>query len=405
MVKLPQKLAIGFGLGIIAGLIFQFTGWNAKILQPFGDLFIRLIRMVVVPLVVSSLIAGAASMGDTTKFGRVAVKILVFYFFTTAVAVTIGLVVANGVHPGSGIALIPEGLEAKEVVAPTLTQTLLNIVPMNPIEAMAKGELLPMIFFAIIFGFALSALGEAGRPLVKLFETIMNVMIKVTGYVMEYAPYGIFALITVTVGVHGPKVLLPLIKLIGVMYLVAFLHILIVYTPFIALVGKMRPWHFYRGVGEPLLVAFTTCASAAALPLNIQAVEKLGVPKSISSFTIPLGNTINMDGAAIYLGVAAIFISEVFGIPLDFNQQLTIILMAILASIGSVGVPGAALIVMTMVFTAVGLPMEGIALVAGVDRILDMARTPLNILGDAVGAVVVSQSEGELVAPETSVSA
>jgi proton glutamate symport protein len=403
-VKLPQKLAIGFALGVVAGLIFQFTGWNAKILQPFGDLFIRLIRMVVVPLVVSSLIAGAASMGDTAKFGRVAVKILIFYFFTTAVAVALGLVAANVLHPGSGIDLIPEGLEAKEVVAPTLSQTLLNIIPINPVEAMSKGELLPMIFFAIIFGFALSSLGEAGRPLVKLFETVMNVMIKVTGYVMEYAPYGIFALIAVTVGVHGPKVLLPLIKLIGVMYLVAFLHILIVYTPFITLVGKMNPWRFFRGVGEPLLVAFTTCASAAALPLNIRAVEKLGVPKSISSFTIPLGNTVNMDGAAMYLGIAAIFISEVFGIPLDFNQQLTIVIMAILASIGSVGVPGAALIVMTMVFTTVGLPMEGIALVAGVDRILDMARTSLNILGDAVGAVVVSQSEGELAAPDTSVA-
>jgi proton glutamate symport protein len=406
MVKLPQKLAIGFVLGIVAGLIFQFAGWDAKILQPFGDLFIRLIRMVIVPLVLASLIAGAASMGATAKFGRVAVKIIVFYFFTTAVAVTLGVVIANIVHPGFGVPLIKEGLQASEAATPALSQTLLNIVPINPVEAMAKGELLPMIFFAIIFGFGLSALGEAGRPLVKLFETVMNVMIKVIGYVMEYAPYGIFALITVTVGTHGLKILLPLGKLILVVYFVAFLHILIVYTPFIALVGKMNPWRFYKGLGEPLLVAFTTCSSAAALALNMQAVEKMGASKSISSFTIPLGNTINMDGAAIYLGVAAIFISEVFGVPLGFTQQLTIILIAILASIGSVGVPGSALIVMTMVFSAVGLPIEGVALVAGVDRILDMARTPLNILGDAVGAVIVSKTEGEFTAPtDTSVSA
>nr|WP_277998806.1 dicarboxylate/amino acid:cation symporter [Moorella sulfitireducens] len=394
-------MAIGFILGIVAGLIFQFAGWNAKVLQPFGDLFIRLIRMVVVPLVVSSLIAGAAGMSDATKFGRVAVKILVYYFFTTAVAVTLGLIVANIVHPGLGVNLSTTGLKAQNVTPPSMVQTLLNIVPINPVESMAKGDLLPMIFFAIIFGFALSSLGEAGQPVLKFFEIVMNVMIKVTGYVMEYAPFGIFALITVTVGVYGIGVLLPLIKLIIVMYVVALLHILIVYTPFITLAGKMWPGTFFRVVAEPLLVAFTTCSSAAALPLNMRSVERLGVPKSISSFTIPLGNTINMDGAAIYLGIAAVFISEVFGMPLGLNQQLTIILMAILASIGSVGVPGAALIVMTMVFQAVGLPIEGIALVAGVDRILDMARTPLNILGDATGALVVAKSEGELVKSET----
>ena len=402
--KLPQKLAIGFILGIVAGLIFQFTGWNAKVLQPFGDLFIRLIRMVVVPLVVSSLIAGAAGMSDAAKFGRVAIKIIGYYFFTTAVAVTLGLIVANVVHPGLGVTLSTEGLKVKEVTPPSMVQTLLNIVPINPIEAMAKGELLPMIFFAIIFGFALSSLGEVGRPVLNFFDIVMNTMIKVTGYVMEYAPFGVFALIAVTVGVHGIGVLLPLLKLIIVMYLVALLHIVIVYTPFITIVGKLRPVTFFRGVAEPLFVAFTTCSSAAALPLNMRAVERLGVPKSISSFTIPLGNTINMDGASIYLGIASIFISEVFGMHLGLNQQLTIILMAILASVGSVGVPGAALIVMTMVFQSVGLPIEGIALVAGVDRILDMARTPLNILGDATGALVVAQSEGELVKPETKVS-
>lgn len=398
--KLPQKLAIGFVLGVVAGLIFQFSGWNAKILQPFGDLFIRLIRMVVVPLVVSSLIAGAAGMGDTAKFGRVAVKILVYYFFTTAVAVTLGLLIANIVHPGLGVNLSTQGLQAKEVTPPSMVQTLLNIVPINPIEAIAKGDLLPIIFFSIIFGFALSSLGENGRPVLNFFETTMNVMIKVTGYVMEYAPYGVFALIAVTVGVHGIKVLLPLIKLILVVYAVALLHALIVYGSFIRFVARMPLGSFFKAVAEPLLVAFTTCSSAAALPLNLRSVEKLGVPRGISSFTIPLGNTVNMDGAVIYLGIAAIFISEVYGMPLSLNQQLTIVLMAILASIGSVGVPGAALIVMTMVFQAVGLPMEGIALVAGVDRILDMARTPLNILGDAVGAVVVAKSEGELISSQ-----
>jgi DAACS family dicarboxylate/amino acid:cation (Na+ or H+) symporter len=277
-----------------------------------------------------------------------------------------------------------------------MVDTLLNIVPLNPAAAFADGNLLQIIFFAIILGFAMSAIGEPVKPLLNLFEQINQVMIKLTGMIMELAPYGVFALIAYTVGAYGLAVLLPLIKLIVLMYVVCVIHVCVVYIPMVTVYGRVNLKVFFKIITTPLLLAFTTCSSAAALPANLEATRKMGVPKNISSFTIPLGTTINMDGAAIYLGIAAVFVAQVYNIPLTFNQQLTVLLMAVLASIGSVGVPSMALVVMTMVFTQVGLPMEGIALVAGVDRLLDMGRTTLNVLGDATGAIVVAKSEGEL---------
>ncbi len=393
---LPAKMGIGFGLGIILGLLLQAIGWDPSWVKPFGDVFIRLIRMIVVPLVFASLVTGAASMGDLSKLGRVSVKTIIYYLATTAVAVFFGLMVANIFQPGVGLNLAMEGLKAKEVSPPGAVQTLLNIIPLNPAQAMAEGNLLQIIFFAIFFGFALSALGEKGKPLLKIFEVTNDVMIKITNAVMVYAPYGVCALIAFTVGKSGLQVLLPLAKLIVLMYVAAALHVCVVYLPLIKGVAKVSLKDFFRIMSAPLLVAFSTCSSAAALPANLDATEKIGVPRDISSFTIPLGTTINMDGAAIYLGLAAVFIAQIYGIELALSTQLTILLMAILASIGSVGVPSAALVVMTMVFTQVHLPLEGIALVAGVDRILDMARTTLNVMGDATGAIVVSKLEGEL---------
>ncbi|MDY0307574.1 MAG: dicarboxylate/amino acid:cation symporter, partial [Desulfovibrionaceae bacterium] len=217
-----------------------------------------------------------------------------------------------------------------------------------------------------------------------------------TNLVMIYAPIGVFGLMAYAVSLHGLKVLLPLGKIIVVMYVASLAHVCITYLPSVRFIGGMSPLKFLRGVIEPVLVAFTTCSSAAALPSNLRSVQKLGASKSVSSFSIPLGNTVNMDGAAIYMGVAAVFVAEVYGIPMPLDKQITVLLMAMLASVGSVGVPGAALIMITMVFTQVGIPLEGIALVAGVDRVMDMARTTLNVLGDATGAVVVSRLEGDL---------
>ena len=300
---------------------------------------------------------------------------------------------------GLGLSLSTEGLQAKEISPPGIAQTLLNIIPLNPAQALAEGNLLQIIFFAIFFGFALSSMGEAGKPLLRIFQVGNEVMIRITAAVMRFAPYGVCALIAYTVGKSGLQVLLPLIKLIGIMYLAALTHICIVYFPALKWVGRISIFSFLKIMSQPLLIAFSTCSSAAALPANMNSTERLGVPREISSFTIPLGTTINMDGAAIYLGLAAVFVAQIYGIDLSLSSQLTVLLIAMLASIGSVGVPSAALVVMSMVFTQVHLPMEGIALVAGVDRILDMARTTLNVMGDSVGAVIVASLENEL-APE-----
>ncbi|ABO49156.1 sodium:dicarboxylate symporter [Desulforamulus reducens MI-1] len=393
---LPAKMGIGLIAGVIAGLIFQKAGWNVDYVKPVGDLFIRLIRMVVIPLVFASLVAGAASIGDSRKLGSIASKSIAWMFGTTAVAVGLGLFFANLIKPGVGLSLSTEGLKAKEIVPPSIVDTLLNIVPINPLQAFAEGNLLQVIFFAVFFGFALNAIGERGKPLLNIFEMVTDVMIKLTGIVMNFAPYGVFALITFTVAKNGAAVLLPLIKLIVAMYLVSVIHIILVYLLPIKFIAGKSWREYFKAIAEPLLVAFSTCSSAAALALNLKSTQKLGASKNVASFTIPLGNTINMDGAAIYLGLAAVFVAQVYNIPLTGGEQLTILLMAVLASIGSVGVPSMALVVMTMVFTSIGLPLEGIALVAGVDRILDMARTSLNVFGDNTTALIVSKWEGEL---------
>ncbi len=395
--SLPAQMVLGLLLGIVVGVLAPMINLDtATWLKPLGQLFITLIRMVVVPLVLATIIAGAAGISDLSKLGRVAGKTLAYYFATTGVAVAIGLILSNIIQPGVGLDLSTEGLKAKDVTAPSLVNTLLDIVPLNPVDALAKGKMLQVIFFAVIFGFALSSLGETGKPLLRIFELTGDVMIRLTNMVMMYAPIGVFGLMAFTVSQHGLSVLLPLGKFIVVMYLAALLHILVVYTPLVRFIVKLRMVQFVKGILEPLLIAFTTCSSAAALPSNMQSVRKLGASRAVSSFSIPLGNTINMDGTAIYMGIAAVFAAEVYGIPLGFDKQLVIILMGLLASIGTAGVPGAGLIMVSIVFTQVEIPLEAVALIAGIDRIVDMARTTLNVFGDATGALVVSKLEGEL---------
>ena len=285
---------------------------------------------------------------------------------------------------------------AKAVKAPSLTDTLLNIVPINPMEAMAKGSMLQIIFFAVIFGFGLASLGERGKPVLRFFEIVGDVMIRVTGYVMMYAPIGVFGLIAFTVAKHGLAVLLPLFSLILTSFIATVVLVFAILIPMVMFLGKTGPAKFLKGIFEPWLVAFTTCSSAAALPANLKAARKLGATKSIASFSIPLGNTVNMNGTAVYMGVCAIFAAEVFGIHLTFTDQLTVVLMGVLAAIGTAGVPGAGLIMTTVVFTQVGIPLEAVALIAGIDRILDMIRTSINVVGDVASAVVVTSLEGDL---------
>lgn len=393
--SLPAQMGIGMVLGVLAGALAPHVGFDPQWFKPFGQLFINLVRMVVVPLVFATLVAGAASVGDVGRLGRVAGKTLIYYFATTAIAIFIGLVLANLFQPGMGLDLSTANLKAKDVTPPSLAQVLLNIVPINPMDSLAKGSMLQIIFFAVLLGFSLSICGERVKVVTDFFNGMGEVMIRVTTIVMFYAPIGVFALMAFTVASHGLSVLLPLIKLVIIMYVACLLQILLVYLPCVKFSG-LTPGRFLKGISEPLLIAFTTCSSAAALSTNLISVEKLGASRSVSSFSIPLGNTINMDGAAIYMGIAAIFAAEVYGIPMPLDKQFVVLLMALLASVGSMGVPGAALIMITMVFTQVGIPLEAIALVAGVDRIMDMARTTINVMGDATGAIFVSRLENDM---------
>ncbi len=394
-ISLAWQMMIGLALGVVVGaLVEQETA--KTFLQPLGDLFIRLIRMVVVPLVLATIIAGAAGISDTSKLGRVATKTLICYALTTAVAVAIGLVFASFIQPGVGLDLSTEGLAAKAVEAPPLTQTLLNIVPINPMQAMSEGQMLQIIFFAVIFGFGLSALGERGKPVLNFFELVGDTMIRVTHIVMLYAPIGVFGLIAFTVSRHGLGVLLPLFQLILSSFLATAFFVILILVPLVRVVTGIPMMTFYKGIFEPWLVAFTTCSSAAALPANLNAARRLGSTKAVASFSIPLGNTINMNGTAIYMGVCSIFAAEVYGLDLTMADQLTIVLMGVLAAVGTAGVPGAGLIMTTVVFTQVGIPLEAVALIAGVDRILDMIRTSINVVGDVASAVIVTRLEGDL---------
>ncbi|MBR5882045.1 MAG: dicarboxylate/amino acid:cation symporter [Mailhella sp.] len=391
-ISLPTQMAIGMALGIVAGMVAPDMGSTFK---PLGQLFINLIRMVVVPLVLCTIVAGSASVGDINKLGRVASKTLIYYFGTTAVAVVLGLVFANIFNPGEGLNIATEGLKAKSATPPKMVDVFLNIIPLNPIDAMGKGNMLQVIFFAMLFGFGLSAVGERGKACYAFFDGAAETMIKVTNMVMIYAPVGVFGLIAFTVSKHGADVLLPLIKVIGVMYIACLVHVLVCYLPLVRVSG-ITIGHFFKLLSAPLMIAFTTCSSAAALATNLIQCQKLGASKPVASFSLPLGNTINMDGTAVYMGVVAIFVAEIYGIPMPFDKQFQVLATGILASIGSVGVPGAGLIMSTIVFTQVGIPLEGIAIIAGIDRVMDMARTTMNVLGDATGAIVVSKWEGEL---------
>lgn len=393
--SLPVQMGIGMVLGIIAGFIAPAIDFNAEWFKPFGQLFINLVRMLVVPLVFATLVAGAASIRDISKLGRVAVKTLLFFFCATAIATAVGIFLADIFHPGLGLTLPSDTAAAEAKTPPTLVQVLMNIVPINPIGAMAEGTMLQIIFFAILTGFSLSMCGEKVAIVTQFFNGLADVMIRMTSLVMIYAPIGVFALMAYTVAAQGLAVLLPLLKVIGLMYVGSLFIIFAIYFPCIKFSG-ISPWRYVRMFSEPLMTAFSTCSSAAALSSSLVSTERMGASRSVASFAIPLGNTINMDGTAVYMGLVTIFAAEIFGVPMPFDKQISVVLMALLASIGTIGVPGSGMIMLTMIFTQVGIPLEAVAIVAGVDRILDMARTTVNVMGDSVAALVVSKLEGDM---------
>jgi Na+/H+-dicarboxylate symporter len=396
--QLSTKILIGLAAGILAGILLQGSPDVANVwIKPFGTLFLNLIKMIIVPLVLASLIVGTCGLGDVKKLGRIGGKTIAYYLLTTAFAVILGLILANIFNVGAGYVLPSDVKAAEASKIPSVVDTLLNIIPTNPIKAAADGNMLQIIAFALILGSGVIALGDKGKPLFDFFDSLAEASYKITGGIMNFAPYAVFALITPVVAANGPKVLLPLLSVIVAVYIGCILHAALVYSSTLAIFAKFNPMKFFKGIFPAQAIAFTTCSSSATLPVNMKCTEEnLGVPKSISSFILPLGATINMDGTALYQGICALFIANVYGLELTIAQQATIVLTATLASIGTAGVPGAGLIMLTMVLQTVGLPLEGLALVAGIDRILDMARTTVNITGDSACAVVIAASENEL---------
>ncbi|KEI18033.1 dicarboxylate/amino acid:cation symporter [Clostridium haemolyticum] len=397
--KLVTKIMIGMGAGVLVGLAFTTNPTIAvTYIKPIGTLFLNLIKMTIVPLVFASLVVGASSIGDTKKLGRIGGKTMIFFFVTTAIAIIIGLFLANILKPGIGLSLtLPAETSKIATKAPSLAKTLLDIVPPNPLMGLGKGNMLQIIFFALVLGVGATKIGKKGEAFLKVCDSLAEIMYKLTEMIMSLAPYGVFALIVPVISENGPSVLLPLLKVIGVVYLGFIIHSIAAYSFSVTTFAKISPITFFKKVSPATILAFSTSSSAGTLPLTMGIVKKkFGVSDGISSFVLPLGTTINMDGTAIYQGVCAMFIAQAYGIHLGPAQQLTILLTALLASIGTAGVPGSGFMMLMMVLSSVGLPLEGAALIGGIDRILDMGRTAVNVTGNAAASIVVAASEGEL---------
>ncbi len=388
------------GLGILVGLFFNlalpdfFDEVNSYLFVPLGTIFLNLIKMLVVPIVLVSLILGTAGISDPKKLGRMGLKTISFFLATTAFAIIIAMGTSLIVQPGSGNYSLA-GAEYEGTEAPPVMDTLLNIIPTNAIDSMVQGNMLQIIFFSILIGFALARLGSKVQGLTRLVEQANEVLMFLVNFIMKIAPYGAFGLIATAVGSQGYDAFSAMLKYMLVVLFVLLLQVIVVYGSALTTLGKMSPIKFLKGFSPAMIVAFSTSSSSATLPVSMRAAQdNLGVSKPVSGFVQPLGATINMDGTAIMQGVATVFIAQVAGVDLTIGQMLTVLLTATLASIGTAGVPGVGLIMLSMVLTSVGLPVEAIALILGVDRLLDMCRTATNITGDAVCAVIVDRTEG-----------
>ncbi|MDM8564412.1 dicarboxylate/amino acid:cation symporter [Candidatus Halobeggiatoa sp. HSG11] len=402
--NLTKTILLAMLFGGILGAIFNIFLMDKVFVSVFlvgnvfhviGQIFIDSLKMLVVPLVFISLVCGTASLGDISKLGRLGGKALAFYILTTALAITLALGLAIMIAPGEGFNLT--SATASEFVAkdpPSLAQTIINMVPNNPVEAMAKGDMLPLIVFSLLFGIAIVMAGESGKRIEKQFNDYNAIMMQMVNILMKLAPLGIFCLIAKTFALQGVDLIKPLIGYFMVVATALLLHGLVSYSLLIKIFSGLSVIKFLKKMYNVQVFAFSTASSNATIPINIEnAKTKLGVDNSIASFTIPLGATINMDGTAIMQGVATVFIANVYAINLTITDYLTVIMTATLASIGTAGVPGVGLIMLAMVLNQVGLPVEGIALIIGVDRLLDMMRTAINVTGDAAATIIIAKSE------------
>ena len=393
--KFPLSLQIflALGLGIAAGM--AFTGnpaFAVSYIKPFGTIFLNLLKFVVVPIVFFSILSGIISMSDVRKVGSIGVKTLVYYMCTTAGAIVLALFLAN-LFKGFFTVIDPTGVTFEPGETTSFMDTLVDIFPSNIIAPFANASMLQVIVAALLFGFGILAAGEKGRPAAALVDSLTEVCMKVMGIILRLSPIGVFCLILPVVAENGPQILGNLGLVLLCAYIGYFLHAVIVYSATVKALGGVSPLAFFKGMAPAIMMAFSSASSVGTLPFTMECSENLGAKREISSFVLPLGATINMDGTAIYQGVCAVFIAACYGIHLDLGNMITIIFTATLASIGTAGVPGAGMVMLAMVLQSVNIPVEGIALVAGIDRIFDMGRTTVNITGDAACAVIVSKLE------------
>jgi len=403
--QLTRRILIGLVAGMAIGVAINFLGKDLAISRLLvddlfyvvGEIFLRSLKLLVVPLVLVSLACGTAALEDVTKLGRIGGKTLGLYLLTTAIAISLAILAAVIVEPGVGFNLPTEALGFTAKESPGFAQIFIEIFPSNPFEAMSEGRMLQVIVFAVLLGIAMTLSGEPGRDLLRLFESSNAVIMKLVFMLMQIAPVGIFCLIAKVFANEGVDAFESLLKYFLLVLAVLFVHAFVTYPLFLVILGGLSPVGFFRKLRAPMSVAFGTASSGATLPVTLRAVEeRLGVDRSIASFTIPLGATINMDGTAIMQGVATVFIAQAYGITIGPAGYLTIVLTATLASIGTAGVPGVGTIMLAMVLRQMDLPVEGIGLILGVDRLLDMTRTAVNITGDATVSCIVARGEGKL---------
>lgn len=405
--SLTKKVLLGMILGIGVGIGINLTGLNSEgslinlylvngLFSVVGTMFVNALKMLVVPLVLFSLICGVCGIGDVKLLGKIGGKAFVLYMLTTAIAIASALGIAATLGIGKGMNA-QSSAEFTGREAPPLSQVLIDIVPSNPVNAMAQGEMLSIIFFAILLGISMLLVGRKSKPLINLFEMANEVMMKMVGIIMALAPYAVFCLLSKAMANLGLDLLAQLLGYVLVLIGVLLFHLFVTLQLILKIFSGLSPFTFLRKIRNTQVFAFSTSSSNATIPVTLRTVtQRMGVDNSVAAFTVPFGATINMDGTAIMQGVATVFIANIYNVDLGISGYLTVIMMSVLASIGTAGVPGVGLIMLSMVFTQVGLPVEGIGLILGVDRLLDMVRTAVNVSGDAAVSTIVAKSEGKL---------
>lgn len=399
---LAFQVLLGLVMGIIVGAVFYGNPAIESYLKPLGDIFIRLIKMIVVPIVISSLIVGVAGVGDIKKLGKLGGKTILYFEIVTTIAIIFGLMIANIIQPGAGVNMnglaksdIGKYVETTEqVTSHSFVDTFVNIVPRNIFESLVAGDMLAIIFFSVFIGLGIAAVGDKGKPVLTFFQGLSEAMFWVTNQIMKFAPVGVFGLIGLTVSKFGIASLLPLGKLVISVYVGMFLFVVVVLGAIARLCGT-RLMTIVRILKDELVLAFSTASSETALPKLIEKMERFGVPKGIASFVIPTGYSFNLDGSTLYQAIAALFIAQMYGIDISIGDQVMLMLVLMLTSKGIAGVPGASFVVLLATLGTVGIPLEGLAIIAGIDRILDMARTVVNVIGNSIAAVVMAKWEGQ----------